>query len=242
LLYAAGAGDRLVGVARHSDYPPTARALPRIGDAHQFDLERILSLEPDLVVAWKSGNPAGQIAQLRELQLPLYISEPRTLEDIPATIEDLGTLAGTATTARQAAEKFRERLAALQSIYAGRRPVRVFYQIWHEPLMTIGGGHLINEVIGLCGGRNVFHDIGQLAPQVSVESVLAAEPEVIIASGSDHGHPAWLEEWRAWPQLPAVRNNELHFIPPQLLQRHTPRILQGAERLCEILEQVRDSS
>lgn len=239
LLYAAGAGNSLVGAVRYSDYPPPARDIPRVGDAHSFDIEQILALEPDLIIAWQSGNPAGQMRQLRELGLTLFVSEPRSLSDIPATIEKLGRLAGTAPAATAAAIDFRRRLTRLRDVYSDRPPVDVFYQIWHQPLITIGGGHVINDVIRLCGGRNVFADTDQLAPQISIEAVLAAAPEVIIASGTGDQRPEWLNDWQQWPQLPAVQQEQLHFIPPYQLQRHTPRILEGTARLCEILEQAR---
>lgn len=239
LLYAAGAGDKLVGAVRYSDYPPPARDIPRVGDAHSFDIEQILALKPDLIIAWQSGNPAGQMRQLRELGLKLFVSEPRSLTDIPVTIEKLGRLAGTSPAATAAAADFRQRLTRLRDVYSDRPPIDVFYQIWNEPLITIGGGHVINDVIRLCGGRNVFADVDQLAPQISTEAVLAAAPEVIIASGTGEQRPEWLNDWRQWPQLPAVQQEQLRFIPPYLLQRHTPRILEGTARLCEILEQAR---
>ena len=239
LLYAAGAGDKLVGAVRYSDYPPPARDIPRVGDAHSFDIEQILALKPDLIIVWQSGNPAGQIRQLRDLNLNLFVSEPRSLADIPATIEKLGQLAGTLSAANEAATDFRQRLSKLRDAYSDRTPVDVFYQIWHQPLMTIGGNHVINNVIRLCGGRNVFAGIDQLAPQISIEAVLAAAPEVIIASGTGEQRPDWLNDWRQWPQLPAVQQEQLRFIPPYLLQRHTPRILEGTARLCAMLEQAR---
>lgn len=239
LLFAAGAGEKIIAAVSYSDYPPAAEQIPRIGNYSNLDIERILALQPDLIVAWKSGNPAGQLRQLRQLQLPLYISEPRQLADIADTIEKLGQLAGTTAVANTAAEDFRQQLATLKQRYPTQGSISVFYQIWHEPLMTIGGGHIINEVIELCGGRNVFADIGQLAPQIPVESVLAAAPEVIIASGIDDERPAWLDSWREWPQLPAVKNDQLHSIPPYYLQRHSPRLLRGTQQLCKILQRAR---
>lgn len=176
------------------------------------------------------------------MQLNLFISEPRTLAAIPTTIEKLGALAGTAVTATDAAWDFRRRLEDLRETYSGQRPIiDVFYQIWDRPLMTIGGGHVIDKVIRLCGGRNVFSDIDQLAPQISTEAVLSAAPAVIIASGTGDQRPDWLDDWQQWPQLPAVEHDQLHFIPPELLQRHTPRILEGTARLCEILAEARSA-
>ncbi|BAU47723.1 ABC transporter substrate-binding protein [Sulfurifustis variabilis] len=237
-LYAAGAAPYVVGAVSHSDYPEAARRLPRVGSYNALDVEGILALEPDLVVAWASGNPAHQIERLRELGLALYVSEPRRMEDVASGIERLGRLVGSAE-APGAAKRFRERQAALARRFADSEPVRVFYQIWHRPLMTVNDAHLISDVIRLCGGRNVFATLPLLAPAIDTEAVLAADPDVIVASGIDEARPDWLDEWKTWPSLRAVRNRHLHHIPPDLIQRHSPRILEGAERMCRILDAVR---
>lgn len=239
LLHAAGAGERLVAAVSYSDYPQAARALPRVGSYDHLDIEAILAHEPDLVVGWESGNPGGQLARLRELGLTLYVNESRRLEDIARSVERLGTLAGTEDVAGEAAGAFRERLAQLRARHAGRPALDVFYQIWNDPLMTVNEDHVIADVIRGCGGRNVFADLPALAPRVSVEAVLERDPEVIIASGMDDSRPGWLDAWRDWPELDAVRRDHLFFIPPDVLQRHTPRILEGMARMCEQLERVR---
>lgn len=239
MLFAAGAGDRVVGAVQYSDYPEAAQRIPRVGGYTSLDLEAIVASRPDLVVAWKSGNRAPQVEKLRELGLAVYVTEPRRIEDVPTDIERLGLLAGTAATARKAAAAFRAHHDALRRRYAARPPVDVFYQIWDRPLMTVNGEHLISDVLRLCGGRNVFASLSVLAPKVDVEAVLAADPEAIVASGMGEARPEWLGDWRRWPQLRAVRHDNLFFIPPELIQRHTPRILDGAERLCAALEQAR---
>jgi iron complex transport system substrate-binding protein len=239
LLFAAGAGAQVVGVVSHSDYPPAALRLPEVGSYERLDLEAILGLAPDLVVAWESGNPRAEVARLRALGLTVYVTELRRLEDIPATLERLGALAGTTGEADAAAAAFRDGVGALQRRYGGRAPVRVFYQIWDSPLMTVGGEHLISSVLELCGGRNVFADQAALAPAVDVESVLVRDPEAIVASGMAAERPEWLDAWRRWPGLSAVRDEALFLIHPDLIQRPTPRILQGAEQLCADLDRVR---
>jgi iron complex transport system substrate-binding protein len=239
LLFAAGAGDKVVAAVEFSNYPDAARRLPRIGSSAAFDLERIAALRPDLAIAWGSGNPPGQLAQLRRLGIPVFVSEPRRLEDIPASLRQIGRLAGASSSAEQAAQAFERRQAELAAAQAGKRPVTVFYEIWNQPLMTIGGGHLISAVMSLCGGRNVFASLGQPAAAVEREAVLAANPEAIVASGMDAARPEWLDEWRRWPQLQAVKQGNLFFVPPDLLQRHTPRILDGATQLCAALDTAR---
>ncbi len=242
LLFAAGAGDAVVGTVSHSDYPPEAAQRPQVGDAESLDVESILVLQPDLVVAWKSGNPARQLEQLIQLGIPVFYSEPRHLEDIATSLERFGLLAGSHRLASAAADNFRSATRRLIQDYADAPPVRVFYEIWHQPLMTIGGKHLINELIRSCGGRNVFADLALLATTVDREAVLRADPEIIIASGISDQRPPWLDEWLDWPQMAAVKNGHLYSIPPDLIQRHTPRLLIGARRLCQHLDQARLSA
>lgn len=240
LAYAAGAGERLVGAVAYSDYPAAARRLPAVGNANKLDLEAVLALQPDLVLAWGSGNPPAQLARLQALGVTVFIAEPRRLDDIALLLERIGALAGSRTRAAQAAQAFRTRRDALRAQYSDRPVVRVFYEVWHRPLMTVNGAHAISAVIRLCGGRNVFADLPQLSGQVALEAVLAADPEAIIAGGMDGTtRPGWLDHWQRWPQLRAVRNAHIFHIPPDLIHRHSPRILDGAQRMCELLERVR---
>ncbi len=239
LLFAAGAGEWLVGVAEYSDYPPTALRLPTVSGAGRLDLERIVALRPDLVVAWGGGLSSAQLERLRHLGLVVYVSEPHLIPDIAAELRRLGQLVGTESTANAAAADFLTELAALRVQYSARPAVTVFYQVWGRPLVTLGSEHLVSRVIELCGGRNVFAEGGGLAPTVSIEAVLVRDPEVIVASGMDAHRPAWLEDWRAWPRLVAVRQDNLFDIPPSLIQRYTPRLLAGARMLCGALEVAR---
>ena len=239
MLFAAGAGDYLVGTVAYSDYPEAAKRIPRVGGYTSLDLEAVVALRPDLIVAWKSGNTAHQVERLRGLGFSVYVTEPRHIEDVPSNIERLGQLVGTAAVAQKAAAAFRARHDALRRRYGGRPLVNVFYQIWDRPLMTVNGEHLISNVLRLCGGRNVFASLSMLAPKVDIEAVLAADPEAIVASGMGEARPEWLDDWRRWQHLRAVRNDNLFFVPPELIQRHTPRILDGAERLCAAFDEAR---
>ena len=239
VVYAAGAGDKLVGSVDFSDYPEAARKLPRVGSYARVDVEAILALKPDLVLAWDTGNPPATVSQLRKLKVPVFVVEPKTLNDIARDIERYGALAGTEAAAHAAATGYRQRLAALQSTYAGRRPVRMFYEVWDEPLMTVNRTQIISDVIRLCGGENIFANLPAIAPTVNVEAVLAANPEAIVAGGMGEKNAAWLDPWRKWPRLKATSRGNLFFIDPNLLQRHTPRLLDGAEQLCARLEEAR---
>jgi len=241
LIYSAGAGENLVGVVEHSDFPAAAKALPIVGRFDLLDIERILELDPDLVVAWQTGNPRSSVNQLRRLGLTVYVAEPKSLAAIPSHIERLAVLAGKELSDLKVIYDFRQKLEVLDSKYRHRSPVTIFYQVWDRPLITAGGNELINDIIRLCGGRNVFANIRRVAPKVSREAVLKRNPEVIIASGMDIERPEWLDDWLRWPSLKAVANKNLFFVPPDLLQRHTPRALLGAAQICDQLDQARNS-
>lgn len=235
LLYAAGAGSALVGVSQFSDYPPAARQVSSIGAASALDLEKIITLKPDLVVAWKSGSSAAQIATLRQLNIPVFESEPRDFATIASSLERLARLSGTERIGAAAATNFRTRLTTLRTIYQHRRSLRVFYQVWRKPLMTVNGAHLVSVTLRLCGGQNIFEQLPQLTPSISREAVLTRNPEVIIGSGAADE----LADWQRFPQLAAVAQHHLYLLNADLLARPGPRIADGAQQLCEQLDQAR---
>jgi iron complex transport system substrate-binding protein len=246
LLYAAGGGAKVVGAVAYSDYPPQAQQVPRVGDNRALDLERIVALKPDLIVVWRHGNAQQQLDRLRALHIPLFFSEPHKLDDVATSLTRLGVLLGTQPTAQAAADAYRRDIAQLRARYAQRAPVNVFYEVWDHPLMTINGAHMINDVIALCGGRNVFAALGPVVPTVSTEAVLAANPDAIVtasqgATSPDQPLPS-LEQWRAWPALTAVKRGNLFAIDGDLLTRPAPRIAQGAAQLCKDLDVARTRS
>lgn len=242
LLFAAGAGDRVVGVSQFSDHPPEVAALPQVGGGAGLDLEAIIGLQPDLVVAWQSGNSAGQLRQLERLGLTLFYSEPGMINSIAANLERLGQLSGTETRAAAAARAFRDDVQVLRSRYAGRSPVTVFYQVWEHPLMTVNSEQLISDWIRLCGGVNVFEDFSELAPAIDVEAVLQADPQVLIAGRYQGSNDGWRRQWLRWPQLRAVANGHLYTVPAEMIARHTPRALSAVEELCGYLEAARQQN
>ena len=240
-LYSAGLGDRIVGAVSYSDYPPAARAIPEVGGYTNISLEAVVAKNPDLVVAWASGQGGDPVtlARFDALGIPVYVDRPRQLTDIARAIRDLGVLGDTSATADAAAQRFTRRLSALRERYSQRPPVRVFYQVWDDPLQTLAGDQLVGQVIRLCGGRNIFADAVSLAPKVGIESVLERDPQAIVASGMGDERPDWLDDWRDWPGLQAVENDHLFFVPPDLIQRATVRVLDGATTLCRQLDSVR---
>lgn len=249
LVYAVGAGPRLVGVDQSSNFPPAAQVITRIGDYARIDIERLVALKPDLVLAWRHGNPSRELAQLEALGLPLFHLEPRRLDDVPRALERLGALLGREAQGREAARALRAELDRLRAQYAARSRVDVFYQVWREPLLTLNHDHLVSDVIALCGGRNLFASLPQLVPQLSIESVVAARPEAILATRlqQEDGEGARREPhdpdfaaWRRFGSLPAVSRRWMFTLPGDTISRQGPRIAQGARAVCEALQTVRE--
>ena len=238
-LYEIGAGDYILGASEYSDYPEAAKKIPRVGSHNTINFEMIVSLAPDLVLIWHSGFGAENVAKLRSLGLTVYASEPKTLGDIESLLNDLGRLTGLPKSTAIAAAKYRNEFNRLQNSYSQKKTVSVFYQVWHEPMQTLNGEHVVNAVIELCGGKNVFASLPEIAPRVSIESVIAMNPDVIVSSGSDNLDAKKLDFWQRWSMINAVHNEQVHFINADSLVRHAPRILQGAQQLCDLLERSR---
>ncbi|WP_165495657.1 cobalamin-binding protein [Marinobacter halodurans] len=240
LLFSLGLGERIVGVSEYSDYPPAARDLPRIGSHDRFDLERILSLQPDLVVAWQSGSGPDVINRLRDFGLPVFALEPDSLAAVPDDLERLGRLAGRDDIARDKASNYRRELARLTQTYRDRSPVRVFYQVWDSPLMTLAGDQYVTDAIRRCGGRNIFADLPGKTATVSEEAVLERRPQLILAAGDDTGADLF-QRWRALGALPAVEYDQLVLLPPDTLSRPTLRLVDGLANLCRAIDGARQT-
>jgi iron complex transport system substrate-binding protein len=239
LLFAAGAGEKVVAVSEYSDYPPEVKRLPRIASSASIDVEQLLALRPDLVVAWRLEATARSLDRIASLGIPVFYSEPRRLAHIPSAIEALGALAGTDAAARAAAAGLRTQIDRLRAAYRGRPPIAVFYQIADRPLMTLNGEHLVSDAISLCGGRNVFADAPLIASVVGVEAVLAADPEAIVAARVDPADTAWQADWLRFPGLRAVRDGNLLTLNANEMHRHGPRAIAGTARLCALLDEAR---
>jgi iron complex transport system substrate-binding protein len=239
LLFSAGAGGMLVGTSNYSDFPAAARLLPRVGDSAHIDAERIISLRPDLVVVWPHGAGQRQVGQLRRLGIPVYVSDPRTLEDLARTVETFGRIAGTQSVAMAVAGEFRRQLGRLRDAHLNAKPVRAFLQIADAPLMTVNDRHLIADVLHACGGSNVFGAAGALAPVVDPESILAAAPQAIVMVADDPQARAWRAAWLKRPGFAAVRSDALLAVSAESLARLTLRVAQGAVSLCAQIDALR---
>lgn len=239
LVYAAGAGGFIVGSVLGSDYPPAARALPIIGDGTQPDAERVAAARPDLLIAWQPSAAEPLARVMDKLGVPVFYSDPLTLDAIPGAVERMGRLFGTEPVANAAAADMRARLAALQARYAGRRPVRVFVQAGLDPIYTLNNASIVSDALRLCGGVNVFGQAPIVAPQVTLEGVLAARPEAVLAGVSRREDTqANLAAWQAMG-LPAARQGHVYGVDADALYRPGPRLIDAAETLCADLDRVR---
>jgi len=237
IAYAAGAGPALVGTVEYSDYPAAARTLPRVGDGWHVDVERVLALRPDLVLAWSTGTPQSTIGKLEAAGLRVESVQTQRLADVPAALRRLGALAGSPREAGAAAARFESEIRRLRERYRDAPIVSVFIQIDDQPLYTVGGRHVISEAVTLCGGRNVFADLRQVAPPVDLESVLARNPQAIVSTDDTVTDPA--AAWRRWPQLAAVASGAIYSLPADLVARATPRLAEGVARTCAALDDAR---
>jgi iron complex transport system substrate-binding protein len=236
IAFAAGAGAKLAGVSSFSRHPAEAERLPVVASPGRVDIERLIALRPDLVLAWQGGNSTLQIDRLERLGVRVFVTEARALADIPRIVRLVGTLAGSAEVAETRAQQFENEIAELRKRYAGERHVAVFLEIWHRPMLTVSGAHPISDALRLCSGRNVFAGTKTLTPLVSREQILGARPEAIVTAGFGSEAP---QAWRGLEAVPAVRDRRIYVIDPYLLHSQGPHVLEGVRALCERLELVR---
>ncbi|MBL4797945.1 MAG: cobalamin-binding protein [Oleispira sp.] len=244
LLFEVGAGDQVVGAVKYSDYPEAAKKIPRVGGYSALNIEAIVALKPDLLIAWPEGNRNRELDRLKALGLPILVSDPREFKDIANALTLYGKVTGNEEQAEKALAAFNKKLNYLRSTYSIEEnstleKVSVFYQVWNSPLMTQNGNTFISRAIEVCGGKNIFADLPMTNPQVSIESILVQDPQVIVASGMGQARPEWLDDWRQYKTLQAVQKNQLYHILPELFQRPTSRFLVGTQQLCEAMQKAR---
>lgn len=238
-LFAIGAGDNIVGVTSYSNYPEAANDIELVGTYKQFDVEKIIVLEPDITIGWVSGNPDRQVKLIERFDIPVFLSEPRSFQDVAEEIRKLGQLTGNNQIASRVANDFLGEIESLSTQYGNKQPLDVFYQVWDNPMITLNGEHLVSRLIEGCGGRNVFASLPSLAPRISTEAVIEKDPDVIIASGVGSRPPEWLDEWYSFAFLKAVGKSNLFHVNPDLIERHTVRLADGMKAVCQILETAR---
>ena len=235
MLFAAGVGDRLVATVAYSDEPPAAKQVPRIGDVTAVDIERLVALHPDLVVVWPGGGNPAQIDKIAQLGIPIYRQQVNRLADLPVSLRRLGALASDGSVAERAAAKVEGSLARLAGEYGSGKHPTVLLEVWNHPLYTVGGAHLMSDALTLCGARNVFGDLKELGPVVSTEAVIARNPDIIVAAAPPGEGKNWLQDWKRFGSLNAVRNGRLISFEDQRLSRLGPSVVSATEGLCKAL-------
>ena len=240
MLFAAGAGNEVIATVEYSEEPPAARHVPRIGDVSAVDMERLVALRPDVVIAWPAGGNPAQRAKIAALRIPLYQQQVVQLGDIPASLRRLGRLAGTQAAAERAAQQIEARLAALKARYGsgGTRGPSVLLQVWNRPIYTVGGRHLMSDALRLCGARNVFADLPEAGPVVDTEAVIARNPDIILAAAPPGEGAAWLADWKRFPALGAVRSGHVVAFENQALSRLGPSVIDATEELCRTIARL----
>jgi iron complex transport system substrate-binding protein len=236
MLFAAGAGSRLIATVEFSDEPPEARALPRIGDSSAIDMERVVALKPDVVVIWEGGSNIGQVAQLERLGIPLYRERVGRLAELAPSLRRLGALADTRAAAEKSARDVEARLAALSKRFGGRAPIRVLLQVWNRPIYTVGGAQMMTDSLRMCGATNIFADLKTQGPAVDVEAIIARNPQAIVAVAPPGTANDWLAEWKRFGTLAAVKNGALIPFEDTRLSRLGPSAVGGTEALCQALD------
>ncbi|MBS1269077.1 MAG: Vitamin B12-binding protein [Gammaproteobacteria bacterium] len=239
LVFAVGAGDRLIAVSEFSDYPPPARKLPRVANAFSVNVEKLLVLEPDLVISWQSGVNPRVSKRLESIGIPVFVLEPREIGDVPRTLRRVGRLLGAGKAADDQARAFARSIDGIRDQYADRDTVRVFYQVARHPLMTLNGRHMVTALLELCGGSNVFHRLTPIAPVVNREQVLARDPEVILISSTIRRSADLIDFWFRYPSISAVRLTNVYLVESDLINRQTPRLVEGARQICNRLDRAR---
>ncbi|MES1195460.1 MAG: cobalamin-binding protein [Steroidobacter sp.] len=237
LVYAAGAGQYLVGTVDYADYPEAAKSVPHVGDALRVDMERLLALKPDLILIWPSGTPASVLEQVRSLGLPVQEIDAQRIDEVGQALRMIGKDAGTEAAAEQVATHFENAMNALREQYRHRARLSVFIQVNDQPLYTVNKNQIISEVVELCGGDNVFAGLNQLAPVIGIEAVIQNNPQVILSTDSHALDLA--SQWHSWPQLQAVREHHLYTVTPDNIARASPRLVKGTEEVCEALDRAR---
>lgn len=239
MVYSAGAGHALVGTVKYSNFPEAAKAVPRVGDFNALNFERILQLKPDLVLSWQSATAINDLHKLKQLGIEVWQSDIAHLTDIPQQILAIGQKAGTQQAAQITADHLNKLLSELAHRYQNRPPVSTFYQVWDNPLITLNGENFVSQGIALCGGRNIFHNLSQIAPQVNLESLILLNPSLILLGGPAQNQATWKTQWQHYPQIQAVKTQQIVSLNADHFQRPTARFIEALPQLCHIIDQTR---
>jgi len=238
-LYTIGAGEQIVGTVEYADFPESANKIPRLGGHQGIQIEKLLALKPDLVLAWKTGSKADDLALIERMGVKVLYGEANEVDKVPQELLRLGKLTGREDVAKHAATEFQQKLDAIKAKQQGKASVAVFYQLWPEPMMTVSKNTWINQLIEICHGSNVFANSRTDYPLISIENVIVAKPEVIILPEEKSKNKQPVIDWQKWPEVPAVNYNQFIQVNADLLHRFTTRMLDGLDNMCDKIDQSR---
>ena len=241
MLFAAGAGHCLIGTIAHSKEPDEAASIPVVGDAETLDFERLLAMRPTTVVVATDVVQRVRIDRIRELGIPVYEVHVTSLGQMPEAVRRLGALAATEAEAERSSRVLAAELARIAARYRDRPRVRVLYQIWDRPIYTIGGRHVINDALNVCGASNVFADLTTAAPAVTRESAVLRDPDLILVSAPPEPAEEWRAEWQKFPTLSAVRAGHVLPYTDERMDRMGPSVIEATASLCKLIDQTRSS-
>lgn len=239
LLFSVGAGAQIVGAVEYTDFPEAAKKIPQVGNYAGLNIEAIVALQPDVIIYWPEGNPARDIERLKQLKMPLFASDPNTFVEIADDIKRFGALTGNIDSSEKIATAFLQEVEQVRQDNENKQSVRVFYQVWNQPLLSQNGDTFISRVINLCGGENIFADLPIKSPQISIEAVLTANPDIILVGATDGQRPEWLDGWQQYGYLKAVKNNQLKTVDADVIHRPTLRLLDATKQVCAVFDELR---
>ena len=240
-VYSAGAGDLLVGSVNYANFPPEAESLPQVGGYNKYNIEAIAALKPDVIFAWQSGTPQHFFDKIKQLGIPLYLDEPSTMQEVATAVRNIGVLTGKQDIAEPVVKQYLDELAILRQSQVGKTPLKIFYQVWHDPIYTINGKQIISDVLSLCGGKNIYAGEKIKAPIITIESLIERNPDVIITGTNHQSGVEPLLRWQQWPTMTAVKTNNLFTVNADIVSRHTIRLIQGAQSVCKKFDIARNN-
>lgn len=240
-LFEIGAGGQIIATVEYADHPKAALDIPRVGGYYGLSIEKIVELEPDLILVWKGGNRDVDVEQLERLGLPIAYSEPKTISGVAAELRYLGQLTGRKAQAERLAQQFEDDLGLIIRRYGNRLPLNVFYQLWSEPMMTVNSQTWIHQLIETCGANNVFANNPTEYPQISIENVIVSQPDIIITPLEKADKPQPVIDWQKWQVIPAVQENNFMVVDADLVHRFSRRMLVGLADMCQKIDFVRQA-
>lgn len=240
ILYDIGAGDQIIGTTAFADYPEQAKEIPIIGNYLRLQIEKVIALQPDIIIAWKSGNPSDDLARLKQLGFNIVYSEPKNFGDIAKEMREFGSLTDNAKHAEKQAQKLLSELKLIKSHNQDKTPITVFYELWSRPLTTVAKGSWPQQFLNICQARNPFEEVGMPYPQVNIEKVLQEPIQLIVQPLSENQSDRTGFNWHKWPIIPAVKNKQIIQPDADAMHRMTMRSLNALKLLCADIDNTRE--